>query len=958
MDLRKLTLALAFCCLSSLAWAQGVLKGTIKNASTGETLIGATVSYGPGKGTTTDIDGNYSIELPNGEYEVNISYVGFTPKVQKIKMEGKPYLLDVSLESTQLKEVEVVADVARARETPIAFTNVSGVRIQEESASRDLPMVLNSTPGVYATEQGGGMGDSRINIRGFDQRNVAVMVDGVPVNDMENGQVFWSNWDNLGEITRTMQVQRGLGASKLAIPSVGGTINIMTKGIDSKKGGYIRQEIGNNNVLTPMFGSSSEWFPEISNTKTSFGYNSGRLKGGWGITFAGSYRQGKGWVDKVDYEAWGYFLKIQKEFKNQMLTFSVSGAPQTHGQRAFRVPVAVYNTKLASELGISDSAIDSILNNTPNTSGTTNAAANYSNSNIGDRGSRYNAGWGFYTDENGVRHELNPSQNIYHKPQFNLSHFWTPNEKFTWSNVAYLSIGRGGGEAFVSTSNFTRDSLTGVYDYTTNYQQNSTLINKGYDSLLSVSNKNWIIRRSVNNHFWYGLLSTLNYNPIKRLSIMGGLDLRSYRGTHYQEIANLFGGDYYIGDQNNLEPRPLSPGDPNIAFRKKKEGDKINYYNDGKIRWFGAFAQGEYKGGNYTVFINGSYSLTGYQRVDYFRKKDVVLSDTILEEAVGWGDTLTYNGNNYTLDSKEARYNTQDWRWFPGFTLKMGSNYNLDEHNSIFINTGILSIAPRYAQFYNNTSNQAFPDVKQQIISAVEIGYGLKLKKHALNVNIYYTYWSNKPPSNLPTINIAGDSYNYVLTGINTQSIGLEIDATGYLTKKLQYEVIASIADWRYKGNGVAYLYTLGSEELEQTIYPITNNIHTGDAAQLQAAFSLRYEPFKGAYIKYRFNYFGNNYSTFDPLTLRREVNEDGTVKFDNEGRESWKMPDYYFMELHAGYTFKVWKLVLTANASIINLLNQNFITDAVNGTNFDAATANVFVAQGRRINVGLKIAF
>ena len=87
-------------------------------------------------------------------------------------------------------------------------------------------------------------------------------------------------------------------------------------------------------------------------------------------------------------------------------------------------------------------------------------------------------------------------------------------------------------------------------------------------------------------------------------------------------------------------------------------------------------------------------------------------------------------------------------------------------------------------------------------------------------------------------------------------------------------------------------------------------------------------------------------------------MNDDGSIKFDNEGRESWKMPDYYFMELHAGYTFKVWKLVLTANASIINLLNQNFITDAVNGTNFDAASANVFVAQGRRINVGLKIAF
>lgn len=931
MDFKKFVLATILFLVSGVyVFAQGVLKGTVKNLTTGETLIGATVSYGPGKGTTTDLDGNYSIDLPDGEYDISISYVGFTPKVQKVKISGKPYLLDASLEPTQLQEVEVVADVARSRETPIAFTNLSGARIQEESASRDLPMVLNSTPGVYATEQGGGMGDSRINIRGFDQRNVAVMVDGVPVNDMENGQVFWSNWDNLGDITRTMQVQRGLGASKLAIPSVGGTINIMTKGIDSKKGGYVKQEVGNN----AMF-------------RTSFGFNSGRLKGGWGITLAGSYKQGQGWTDKTDFQAWGYFLKIQKEFKNQMLTFSVSGAPQTHGQRSFRLPVAVYSTQLAEKLGISSHQIDSTLN----------SSDNYSSSFIGDRGLRYNAGWGIYTDENGVRHELNPSQNIYHKPQFNLSHFWTPNEKFTWSNVAYLSIGRGGGEAFVSTSGYPRDSATGAFNLTPMYEQNSTYINTGYDTTLTMSNKNGIIRRSVNNHFWYGLLSTLNYNPIKRLSIMGGLDIRSYKGTHYQEIANLFGGDYYIGDKNNLEPRPLGPGDPNISYRKKTVGDKINYYNDGIIRWFGAFAQGEYKGSNFTVFLNGSFSMTGYKRVDYFRKKDLVLSDTTLEEAVGWGDTLAYNGNNYTIESKEARYNTQDWRWFPGFTVKMGANYNLDENNSIFMNAGLLSIAPRYSQFYSNTSNLSFPDVKQQMIKAVELGYGLKLKKHALNANLYYTYWTNKPPASIPTINIAGDSYSYVLQGINTQSIGLEIDATGYIVKKLQYEVMASIADWTYRGNGLAYLYSSGTEVIVDTLRPVTNGIHTGDAAQLQAAFSLRYEPIKGGYLKFRFNYFGNNYATFDPLTLIKYDDGTGNI-INNEGRDSWKIPDYYYLELHAGYKFKLWKLVLNANASVINLLNQSYITDAVNGGNFDAASATVFVAQGRRYTIGLKIEF
>ena len=104
-------------------------------------------------------------------------------------------------------------------------------------------MLLNSTPGVYATQQGGGDGDVRINIRGFSQRNVAVMIDGIPMNDMENGWVYWSNWFGLDALTRKIQVQRGLGASKLALPSVGGTINIITKSVDYKKGGTYMQQV-------------------------------------------------------------------------------------------------------------------------------------------------------------------------------------------------------------------------------------------------------------------------------------------------------------------------------------------------------------------------------------------------------------------------------------------------------------------------------------------------------------------------------------------------------------------------------------------------------------------------------------------------------------------------------------------------------------------------------------------
>ena len=78
--------------------------------------------------------------------------------------------------------------------------------------------MLNVTPSVYSTVQGGGAGDARVNVRGFSQRHTAVMINGVPVNDMENGWVYWSNWDGVGDAATSIQLQRGLSAINLATP--------------------------------------------------------------------------------------------------------------------------------------------------------------------------------------------------------------------------------------------------------------------------------------------------------------------------------------------------------------------------------------------------------------------------------------------------------------------------------------------------------------------------------------------------------------------------------------------------------------------------------------------------------------------------------------------------------------------------------------------------------------------
>ena len=95
----------------------------------------------------------------------------------------------------------------------------------------------------------------------------------------------------------------------------------------------------------------------------------------------------------------------------------------------------------------------------------------------------------------------------------------------------------------------------------------------------------------------------------------------------------------------------------------------------------------EYKTGNWSAFVNISLSSTGYKRIDYFKPLDLVLEDTTMVQALSYGDTINYDGTDYTVNSAEARITQSDWKWIPGYTFKTGINYNIDESNNCLLYT-------------------------------------------------------------------------------------------------------------------------------------------------------------------------------------------------------------------------------------------------------------------------------
>ncbi len=905
--MKKILTVLAFQCLilASLFSKNFTLSGTLRDKDTNEPLIGANILVGT-SGALTDYDGSFTLSLPEGEYNVKFSYVGFITAEQTISLD-KDLQVAIYLSPIVMNEVVITADIAKERETPVAFSNISTLKLKEELASQDLPMILNSTPGAYATRSGGGEGDARINIRGFNQRNVAVMLDGVPVNDMENGQVYWSNWAGLDNVTQTMQVQRGLGASKLSIPSVGGTINILTKGIDSKRSIDYQQEIGNNNM-----------------SRFALSVTTGRMKGNWAVSAMGSFKQTDGWVDGTYSKAFFYYLRIDKQIGKHLISLSGLGAPQTHGQRAFTGAIGTFDSGIAKELGVTNTQLES---------------SSYGVLGI-NRGTKYNQFWGYRDGK-----VFNTAENYFHKPQYSFRHSWQPNNQFFWSNVAYLSIAQGGGTSLGG------DGIdAGFYDKDGQLKIDSMVkynVNKAFGKEAFESRR--FIRSSVNNHFWYGLLSTVKYDVNKNLSLSGGLDGRIYKGDHWREVRDLLGGNFGYDNTN---------GNANVISSKNKlvVGSKYEFNYRGYVNWAGVFGLAEYKKNDWTGFLNVSGAMVGYKMDDYFKPKVVTLNDSVSFQVTA-SAPKTYDGITYTINSPEAKIQSIGWINIPSFTIKSGASYNIDDHHSVFGNIGLLSRPPRFANvIYINRNGRTAAlaaNYDNEKIAAVELGYSYKSKIFSANLNTYYTDWRNKPLETLYRTS-DGDAVPYNIPGINALHKGIELDFAYRVTRNLTFEGLASIGDWRWNSAAKGSIVINGvSNGFEFD----ARGVHVGDAAQTQFGASIRYEPVKRLYIKIKGTYFDRNYANFNPEGLNNA----------NAGRDSWRMPAYSMFDFHSGYNFKMWRTLFEMRLNVLNVLDGRYIADGVNNAqntfgitsaNYDAASAAVFFGLGRQWSLSLRVSF
>jgi hypothetical protein len=882
-------------------FAQSGIKGVIKDSMTKETLVGANVVIsGTTKGTSADLNGRFKLEEDPGTYTITITYTGYEPKSMEVTVAAGQYtdLGNIHLEPSAigLAGVAIIADRARERETPVAFSNLNKQEIQEQLGSQDIPLVMNVTPNVYSTMQGGGAGDARINVRGFDQNNVAIMINGVPINDMENGWVYWSNWDGIGDATSSIQMQRGLSAVNLATPSVGGTMNVITNPAEQKGGLMYKQEFGTGNFV-----------------KSTVMGHTGLIDNKFAFSAGGVRKTGEGIIDKTWTDAWAYYFGASWNVnsKNRLELYAM-GAPQMHGQNLYKQNIAAYSHEYAkSEFNYPQEALDAF----PEAQ-----AGRYYNENWGEVSPTYTAPqyWNGKERDRYDPHFINERENYYHKPLVNLNWYSQFSEKISLFTTAYYSGGKGGGTGTYGSVRWNYHNPAFPPSPSRYVWWDGTIArNMESDTAFGV------IRNSTNNQWTLGIISKLRWNINEKWKASFGIDGRTAEIDHFREIRDMLGGKFFYFTGNEFD----SPDQYNKVL-----GDKIDYHFTNTVNWLGGYAQAEYNYGNVTFYGMGGYSMIKYKYVNHFRK------------AANSEDKLT------------AEY---DWigggQVKGGFSYRFTETFSAFANAGYVLKVPIFDavISDRDASKADNPKNEKFTSYE------FGATYTTIDRKFTTTGNFYYTTWTDRTNSVGVQLQDGSEGFIF-LTGMAQRHYGFELEGQYRPIEPLAFNFAGSINDWRYTKDVTGTYKDYANPESEEEYNYYVEDLKVGDAPQTQFILGITVYPLKGLQAQLLGRFYADHYSFWDPFTRTDETDIDQVWKTPNytvfDLHASYDLPiktDEVAVEVFV-HVFNLFDEIYIQDAVDNSAFNGYYGED--DQYSHEPWTAEVFLGLPRNVNFGVVI--
>ncbi len=397
-----------------------------------------------------------------------------------------------------ISPIIVTATAARERETPVTFSNLGSMELRQRYSTQDIPVLLSELPSVTSySENGNGVGYSYINLRGFDQRRLSVMINGVPQNDPEDHQVYWIDVPDLMASTGDVQVQRGAGNAFYGPPAIGGSVNLMTNPFRAEPRITLESMMGFQEF------SSSPKALVLNTRKYGAAINSGLVNDQYMFYGRLSKIQSDGYRMNSDVDMGSYFLGALRFDKNMTTRFHFYGGPLEDGLAYTGLPKFVNDDPALRRQNIADGwTVDST-------------------------GHAYS-----YAMARRPQERENFSQ-----PHYELIHDWNLSPSVILHNTIFYYTGDG------------------FYDYDASWADTSMLrIGSTYGIPISQNPTGTLVRAFVGNKQWGWLPRVEISHGDGNLTL--GAEVRVHRSTHWGRIQfaeglpTNFDPDYHFYEYN------------------------------------------------------------------------------------------------------------------------------------------------------------------------------------------------------------------------------------------------------------------------------------------------------------------------------------------------------------------------------------------------------------------------
>lgn len=857
----------AFLLIPGLVNAQNSINGTVKDADSGDPLSGVTVHIDGGTiSTTTNEIGEFRFsDIQLGTYILRFSLEGYQTSEQIVEITN----IDVTFPVILLSKI----GTEESQNQTFTEVTISSDELEDESKDQSVSGLLQSSQDPFSNAVSYTFSPARFQIRGYDSDYSLVYMNGIMVNDPESGFASWGSWGGLNDVTRNRESRNGLTPTDFSFGGLGGASNINTRASQARIGSRVSYASTNRTYTNRLM----------------FTHSTGLNDNGVAFTISGSRRwANEGYVEGTNYDAWAYFVSIEKKFNDKhSVAFTTFNAPTTRA-------MAGAATEEVNHL----------------------AGTNY-----------YNPNWGYQNGEKRNARIRNQSE-----PTFILNHYWDISDKMRLSTSAGLSISSFSTTALnwydaqdprpdyyrklPSYNDETADSsaLADIIDafkndvntrqidwdylYQTNYDS--------YDSKYDVNRSKYILENRITDSKQYSINSVFNWELSKFIKVNSGLELSIYKGRNYKTIYDLLGGSCWI-DVDQFAERDF-PTDPNALQndldnpnRQAKEGDTFGY--------------------DYISNVNsGSLWTTGYYYLDKF---DFYLGANVSATQF-WRNGQMRNGrfpNNSKGDSEKAS--------FDNYGLKAGSVWKISGRQYIDGNLSYLTRAPffRYSYISPRTSNRLVPNLSNEKIFSSDINYNIRTPYIKARLTAYYTKFMDQ--NDLKSF--FHDTYqtfiNYSMIGINKEHKGIEFGADFKVSPTITINTALALGSYKYTSRPKVSITQDNSDSLlanNQVVY--IKNFFIPGTPQTAAMLGIRYASPKYWFLGANISYFDDAYLDFNPERRTSEmlIGLEPNDPLRQQITKQEGLPSAFLLDVNIGKSWRIdYKYFINLNFQITNLLDN-----------------------------------